>query len=98
MIKAESKSTFSIYAAILNLLSRLSTKRRTQLLGLAVLMTLTSVLQVVFILSVMPFLNILTNPAAMLAGYRIFVAQFFKLQFLDNHESLVLLITIIFIY
>ena len=97
MIKAESKSTFSIYAAILNLLSRLSTKRRTQLLGLAVLMTLTSVLQVVFILSVMPFLNILTNPAAMSAGYRIFVVQFFKLQFLDNHESLVLLITIIFV-
>ena len=97
MIKAESKSTFSIYAAILNLLSRLSTKRRTQLLGLAVLMTLTSVLQVVFILSVMPFLNILTNSAAILAGYRIFVAQFFKLQFLDNHESLVLLITIIFV-
>lgn len=97
MIKAESKSTFSIFAAILNLLSRLSTKRRTQLLGLAVLMTLTSVLQVVFILSVMPFLNILTNPAAMSAGYRIFVVQFFKLQFLDNHESLVLLITIIFV-
>ena len=97
MIKAESKSTFSIYTAILNLLSRLSAKRRTQLLGLAMLMTFTSVLQVVFILSVMPFLNILTNPAAILAGYRIFVAQFFKLQFLDNHESLVLLITIIFV-
>ena len=97
MIKAESKSTFSIYTAILNLLSRLSAKRRTQLLGLAMLMTLTSVLQVVFILSVMPFLNILINPASMLADYRIFVTHLFKLHFLDTPESLLLLITILFV-
>ena len=97
MIKAESKSTFSIYTAILNLLSRLSAKRRTQLLGLAMLMTLTSVLQVVFILSVMPFLNILINPALMLADYRIFVTHLFKLHFLDTPESLLLLITILFV-
>ncbi|MCP9812664.1 ATP-binding cassette domain-containing protein, partial [Synechococcus lacustris] len=60
-------------------------------------MTLTSVLQVVFILSVMPFLNILINPASMLADYRIFVTHLFKLHFLDTPESLLLLITILFV-
>lgn len=98
MIKAESKSPFSIYTAILILLARLSVRRRLQLLGLALLMTLTSVLQVVFILSVMPFLNILINPAAMLADYRVrYAMQFFQLQFLHTHESLVSLITILFV-
>jgi ATP-binding cassette subfamily B protein len=97
MIKAESKSKFSIYTAILILLSQLSARRKAQLLGLAILMTLTSVLQVIFILSVMPFLNILINPTLLLPGYTSFATQLFNLHFLHLHETLLLLITILFI-
>ena len=95
---SESKATFSTSRAIGFLLTRLAPRRRLQLLGLALLMALTSIFQVLFILSVMPFMNVLIHPEAMLVDYRFsYVVQLLQLQFLRTQDSLVFCFTLVFV-
>ncbi|MDO8769886.1 MAG: ABC transporter ATP-binding protein [Burkholderiaceae bacterium] len=94
MQKSNSSDPWSLWAMLLQLLEKMSKRRRLQLVGLSVLMLLGAVAELATLGAVIPFLSLLTDPA-LASNYPLLNKLFFMLGW-DKETSILLPATVFF--